>query len=222
MDTMIIGREGISNPTRNQLDFPSLSMHGELLSGILGKYAALTEKGYVFAAVVGTAASVPVVSALTNAPALWNPASSGKWVYPLRVICSVGAIGTAVLQGFTLSYLINAGSAVATGGVVATWTNQAPVNCLLGKGTAASTLFAPAVSTYTVNPAWLMDLGFGHFAQGTAATGHLVSQFYYDFDGTLVMPPGTVVNFGSTIASSTTYTTTFIFAELPAPIASIT
>jgi hypothetical protein len=88
---------------------------------------------------------------------------------------------------------------------------------LLGKGTSASTKFAGAVCTFTTQPARIMDLGFGHLLEGSAASGQLYSQFYHDFDGSLQMPPGTTISLGSTIATSTTYWTTIIFAEIPMP-----
>jgi hypothetical protein len=37
----------------------------------------------------------------------------------------------------------------------------------------------------------------------------------YDFDSALILPPGTTASIGSTIATSTTYYLTIIFAEVP-------
>jgi hypothetical protein len=192
--------------------------YGELVtSQFWGKYGELVRRGYVYVAPVAAAAAVPIATTLTNAPSLWNPADSGKLVVPLKILISLGAIGTPILNGFTLSYLTNAGSAIATAAPIVTWTNVAPTNLLLGKGGTATTKFAPAVSTYTTNPARLMDLGFGHHLEGTAASGQLYSQFSIDFDSMLMLPPGTSIHLGSTIATSTTYWSTFIFAEIPAP-----
>jgi hypothetical protein len=163
------------------------------------------------------AAAVPIATTLTNAPSLWNPSNSGKIVIPMRVNLSLGAVGVPPLQGFTISYLVNTGSLVAVGNPIATWTNIAPVNTLLGKGGLSSTFFSGAVSTYTVNPARLMDLGFGHLLEGAAATGQQYSQFGYDFDGEIIMPPGTSIHLGSTIATNTTYWMSISFAEIPVP-----
>lgn len=192
--------------------------YGELIvAEMWGKYGELCRRGYVYAGIGAAAAAVPIATTLTNAPAIWNPSDSGKLVVPLKILLSLGAIGTPILNGFTLSYLTNAGSSAAAGDPVATWTNIAPVNLLLGKGSAATTKFSGAVSTYTANPARLMDLGFGHHLEGAAASGQLYSQFSIDLDGVVMMPPGTTLHLGSTIATSTTYWTTFIFAELPQP-----
>ena len=182
-----------------------------------GKYAELALNGYVFVATGAAAAAVPIATTLTNSPTLWNPADSNKLVVPLRVNLSLGAVGTPILQGFTISYLKNTGSTVATGLPHATFTNVAPVNIFLGKGTTATTKFAGATVTFTTQPARLMDLGFGHHLEGAAASGQLYSGFGYDFDGTLLMPPGTSISLGSTIATSTTYWTSIVFAEMPLP-----
>lgn len=185
-----------------------------IVSELWGKYGELSSQAAVFVARVNTAAAVPVNSALTNAPALWNPAGSGKWIIPLKIKFSVGAIGTPILQGFTLSYLNNAGAAAATASPVLTFTTQAVLPMKLGVGT-SSALFAPAVATYTTNPAVLMDLGVGHFLEGAAASGQIYTAGY-DFDSELIIPPGSLIALGSTIATSTTWYSTIIYAEIPA------
>lgn len=195
-------------------NFTSGNYGEQLVSDFWGKYGAMVRRGYVWVARVNTAASVPVNSTLTNAPALWNPAGSNKIVVPLKIMFSVGAIGTPILHGFTLSYLNSAGSTAATAAPVLTFTTQASVNMKLGGGGTATTLFAPAVVTYTTQPAVLMDLGLGHYLEGAAATGQLYT-LMHDFDSELQIPPGSLVAVGSTIASSTTYYTTIIYAELP-------
>jgi hypothetical protein len=189
-------------------------MGESVMSEVWGKYGELCANGYVFVARTAAAAAVPVDTTSTNTPSIWNKTSSGKMVIPLKILVSLGAIGTPILQGFTLSFLTGVGDGIATAAPIVTWTNVAPKNLKVG-GPSATTLFAPAVSTYTTNPAPLMDLGFGHHLEGTAASGQLYSGFGFDFDSMLMMPPGTSLHFGSTIATSTTYWTSIIFAEIP-------
>lgn len=192
--------------------------YGDLqVSEFWGKYGTLVRKGLVYVARVNTAAAVPVNSTLTNAPALFNPSGSGVYCIPLKIMFSVGAIGTPILNGFTLSYLNNAGASAATAAPVLTFTTQAVVNMRLGGNANAKTLFAPAVATYTTNPAVLMDLGIGHHLEGTAATAQMYT-LMHDFDTELIVPPGSLIAVGSTIATSTTYYTTIIFAEIPASV----
>jgi hypothetical protein len=210
-------QEGLQSLGAGALAFGSVGSFGQMItSDLFGNIGELTRRGLVFSATVAAAAAVPINTALTNAPSLWNPTSSGKVVIPLRIILSIGAIGTAILNGFTISYLTNTGDVIATGAPIATGTPLATVNMLLGKGITPRTIWLPAVSTYTVNPAKLMDLGFGHFDE-TLVAGMLYTNFYHDFAGSLWMPPGTSIHFGSTIATSTTYWTTILYAELNAP-----
>jgi hypothetical protein len=209
--------EGLQSLGPGVLALSSVGSYGQQLAAdLFGGYAELTRRGLVFSANVAAAAGVPVNTTLTNAPSLWNPSSSGKLVVPLRLMLSVGAIGTPILQGFTISYLLNTGDVVATGAPIATWTPLATVSTLLGKGITPRTSFAPAVSTYTVQPALALNLGMGHFLEGAAASGTMYV-LDHDFRGEIMMPPGTSIHLGSTIATSTTYWTTILFAELPMP-----
>jgi hypothetical protein len=211
-------QEGLQQLGPGALAFGSVGSYGQMMTtDLFGKFGELTRRGLVFSASVAAAAAVPVNTTLTNAPSLWNPTSSGKLVFPLRIVLSIGAVGTPILQGFTLSYLTNTGDVVATGAPIATWTPLAAVNTLLSKGITPKASFSPAVSTYTTNPAFLMNLGFGHMLEGAAASGQLYSMFYIDLDGSVIMPPGTSIHFGSTIATSMTFWTSIIFAELPLP-----
>ena len=67
---------------------------------------------------------------------------------------SVGAIGTPVLQGFTLSYLNNAGATAATAAPVLTFTTQATVNMRLRIQVYFTRCSShAAVATYTTQPA---------------------------------------------------------------------
>jgi hypothetical protein len=208
---------GPSLTQENTPGFLRTGSYGELIvQQLFGKYAELTRRGYVYAAHSAAAATIPVNTTLTNSPTLWNKASSGKLVYPLQLMLSPAAIGTPVIQGFTISWLKNTGDGVGTGAPIVTFTNVAPSPCLIGRG-ACSAFFAPATDTFTTQPAALMDIGLGYWLSGTAATG-APSFWMYDFDGTVVMPPGTSISLGSaTAASSITYWTTIIFAELPLP-----
>ncbi|HXK36986.1 MAG TPA: hypothetical protein VJ553_05395 [Candidatus Paceibacterota bacterium] len=213
-----IGIEGLQQLQPGQITFASLGSYGnQLVSDLYGKFGEMCRRGYVFAAVGAAAAAIPIGTTLTNAPVIWNVASSGKLVIPLRIILSLGAIGTPILNGFAVYFLKNTGDSVGTGLPIVTFTEIAPVNTFIGRGVTARTKFAGAVATYTTQPAKLMDLGFGHHLEGAAASGQLYSMFYHDFDGAVMMPPGTSLTLGSTIATSTTYWTTILFAELPIP-----
>lgn len=201
--------DGSQNPLRG-------GNYGELIvADLWGKYGELTRRGLVFAARSGAAAAIPVNTTLTNAPTLWNPASSAKLVVPLKIMFSAAALGTYVIDGFTVSYVTATGDTAAAALPIITFTNIAPINVLLGKGAAATTKFANATVTWTTNPTALMDIGLGQNLQGTAANGEPY-KLVYDFEGALALPPGTAISIGAaTAATSATYWTTILFAELP-------
>jgi hypothetical protein len=219
MDQALIGLEGLQNLSPGANALASLGSWGQVLtSDLYGKFGELTRRGLVYTGITAAAASILTTATTGNNPAIWNPASSGKLVVPLRVLMSLGGIGTPILQGFTANVVTNAGDNIGTTAPVVTWTNIAPVNCLIGKGAAATTKFSGAVSTFAAAPTKIMDLGFGHLLEGAAATGQLYSEFYYDFDGCPMLPPGTVMSICSTIATSMTFWVTIMFAELPMPM----
>jgi hypothetical protein len=196
----------------------SLGSYGQqLTSDLFGKFGELARRGFVFSGVAAAAASILTVATSAHGPCLWNPASSGKIVIPLRILLSLGAVGTPILQGFQLNYLANAGDGIGTGAPVVTFTAVASVNTLIGKGNIATTKFAPATSTFTAAPAKLMDMGFGHLLEGAAASGQLYSMFYHDFDGAVILPPGALITLSSTITTSTTYWSTILYAEIAKP-----
>lgn len=218
VDMSTISTVGEKSLATQQLGNLRINQHGALITqNLFGRYEELAAKGYIFSAKSGAAAAIPIQSTLTNAPTLWNPASSGKWVIPLYATFSPGAVGTPVLTGLTVSYLLATGDTVATNLPFATFTNIVPV-CMTLQTTlpVAQTKFANAAVTFTTNPALLMDLGMVHWLEGTAAFGGMQSTVA-DFQGALLMKPGTAISIGAIAATSTTYWTTIVFAEFQAP-----
>jgi hypothetical protein len=177
-------------------------------------YQEYNRQGQLYVAKSGAAAAIPIQSTLTNSPTLWNPASSGKVLIPCLMNLGVGTIGTPVLTSLTVSYVKNTGDTAATNLPLATFTNIAPVGLTLGHGASAAK-FANAVVTFTTNPTLLMDTGMLHWLEGTAASGGMYNA-QYDFKGSIIMPPGTSISIGAIAATSTTYWTSIIFAEVPA------
>ena len=85
-----------------------------------------------------------------------------------------------------------------------------------GKGGSATGRFANGTVTWTTQPAVLMDMGMGQWLNGTAASGECYNQMAMDFDGLVLLPPGSAICVGAaTAASSATYWTSIVYAELP-------
>lgn len=213
---MYAGRKG---PYASEARIESLigNNWGDLLvSPVGGECFEWARQGYVFVARSGAAAAIPVNSAMTNAPTLWNPADSNKIVVPILISLSAAALGTQVIDGFTLSVEANMEAAAGTGKPFPTFTNIAPVSTRVGQAAVATTKFANAAVTWTTQPTVLLDLGMGQWVSGTAATGSPYNNHQFKLDGSVIMLPGTAISVGAaTAASSGTYWTSIIFAELP-------
>jgi len=180
-----------------------------------GKYMEWVRRGLAFAARSGAAAAIPINTTLTNSPTLWNPANSGKILVPMKLLLSAATLGTQVIDGLTVSGMGNCGDGVATGGLITAFTNIAPVNLQVGSGKSAKARFANAAVTFGTNPSVIMDLGMGQWLNGTAAVGQPYT-LAFDFEGCIIVPPGAVISIGAaTAATSGTYWTTILYAELP-------
>jgi hypothetical protein len=188
---------------------------GELIAAdIWGKYGEMARRGWVYTA-SGTLLTIPVYTTLTNGPALWNPAGSGKLVVPLKIMLSPGGLGTPVITGLVGCFLNSAGSTAATGAPVITWTNILPIGTALGRQGTATTMFANAVVTYTTQPAAFYHIGLGMWKSGTDAIS-LPTTLVHDFDSAVMIWPGSLFAIGGTpAATSTTYITSIMFAEIP-------
>jgi hypothetical protein len=206
-----VGAKNLSDTAQDNL---RLGGAGELIvAQMWGKYGELCKRGCVFSA-RSVLQAIPLQTALTNSPTLWNPSTSGKIVIPISIAVSPGTVGTPVIHGLTLSFLINTGATVAATLPIATFTEIAETCCYVGSAKVASAMFAAAVDTFTVNPALLMDLGMMHWLEGTAASG-CHAGYSKDLDGMVLMRPGTSISVGATAATSTLYATTIVWAEVP-------
>jgi len=190
-----------------------------LVSQVGGKYADWCRAGFIYVARSSAAAAIPVNTALTNSPTLWNPANSGKCIIPLSISMSIAGLGTQIIDGFTISYLTDAGREVASGLPIATWAdiqiNQMKLNNSLSRKV-SSARFANGTVTFTAQPVALLDLGMGQWVSGTAGTGSAYNNHLYRFEGELELEPGTAISIGAaTAASSGTYWTSIVYAEIP-------
>jgi hypothetical protein len=184
-----------------------------LLSG--KSYLEWTRLGYVFSARSTVAAVLPVTATTGNAPALWNPSSSGKIVVPMFLRLTKHTPGTAASGGCVLGYKELCGDDIATAGAVVTWTNVAPISCLLGSGKTPRTKFSPAVSTYTAAPTLFMDIGLSYNMSTAVANDAMRADF--DFKGSVILKPGAILSVHGMPVSVATYTVDIIFAEFAMP-----
>jgi hypothetical protein len=165
-----------------------------------GKYFEQALRGNMYVASTLTAGIALIVSATTgNCPTLWNPLGSG-------VNAEIVRLSVTYISGVTaptaLYWMITspAGSAIATGAPIATFTAVAAANLLIGQGKVSSCRWAPAICTFTAAPAYYTATGIG---LGTGAPTVVPSVINVDYDGLLVIPPGTAISLCSQAATTT-------------------
>ena len=210
---------GIQNVPDSQQILQAAGGYGAgLQSKLIGKYAEFARRGWVFSARSGAAAAIPIWSTPTNAPTLWNPSSSGRLVIPLKIMFTHASGAINALTGFMVGAVSNTGDTVAAGLPIATFTNIAPVNTLLGRGTTSTSKFANGTVTFTApQPPAVQDIGVGTTVNGGAYGAPYT--MVYDFEGGLMVPPGTAICIGGRLASGTAlFWTTIVFAEIQAPV----
>lgn len=168
----------------------------------LGKYYDQVKLGRVFVGSTAVGGVVPPVYTNTAQTfSLWNPLGSNKHIVPIKL--QAGYVSTTGAAGnLALGYAVNAGGQPATGSVIAAGTFVAPVNALLsGNGNASNARFAPATVTFTAAPLFLRTLGMSQLVITAADATNSQWQLETDFDGSLVLDEGSVINVCGSIAT---------------------
>jgi len=178
-------------------------------------YFEWLKKGYIFHGLVGTVAAIPKFDTTTNAPTLWNPADSGKILVPISISVGTAAEGTVVIHGLCLNYRKNLGSALGTAAPFSVFTEVATVPMLLGSGKASLAKWSPATNTATAAGTQLLTLGMGLWVEGTPAVSALYANMIFKFESMLALLPGTSISLCSNVATSTTFSSSIVYAELP-------
>jgi len=178
-------------------------------------YFEWLKKGYIFTGLVSTAAEIPKFDDTTNVPTLWNPADSGKVIIPISISVGAAAASTEVIHGLSLNFRKNCGSAVGTGAPFSVFTEVAALPLLLGSNKASLAKWGPATNTGTAAGTLLMMLGLGLWVEGTAANSALYADMIFKFESMLALLPGTAISLCSNVASSTTFNSSIVYAELP-------
>jgi hypothetical protein len=181
-----------------------------------GKYAAVNYRNTLFMGNVPVAGAALLVPATTGLhPTLWNPAGSG-YIASLVSISITHISGTITIGCPILAYTFNAGSAIGTAAPIVTFTSVVPTPCKIGTQSGRSNmLWAPTTCTFVAAPTFLMGLGMGFFPV-TDATAALPINCSVDFDGKLMVPPGTALSVCYNVTTSTAlFSTSLVWEEIP-------
>lgn len=180
------------------------------------QYYLDTFNGSVF---IGSTAAAGVAAPASNATAItyaiWNPLGSGKNIVPL--FTNVGWVSTtAAPSNLGLSFQTGMGSQVATGAAVTAATLVAAQSAFLGAGYASIARFAPATLTLAAAATYLMTFGMSQLTTTGATTGASGWTFSYQYQGSVIVPPGV----GIFVTSANTAVTSVqdivtVWAEVP-------
>lgn len=181
---------------------------GELLhSNVLGKYSSLVKAGKVFSAyAIVTAPVIFSTAAGTGGPLLWNRPSSGVDAHILAVGFSTSVV-TTVAGGIGLT-----GGPGQVAAPTSTTAIDASGNMLVGGPASACTPYRVG----TPVAAGLQLVPFAQFHTG-ALTVDTTGLGWIDFDGSMIVPPGSWASPAGTATLSTLVVSmALIWAELPA------
>jgi hypothetical protein len=187
-----------------------------IVTELHGKYYTQAYRGNVFVcgqAVAGVA--VPLITATTQQCGIFNPIGSAVNVVPIRLHINYGSV-TSIAGAFAMSYVTGCGGSYGTAQPVLTAVSTLGVPVNLSLTGQKSKVFFMAAGITTTAPGILMALGVNQLAT-TAAANTALAYFdgKYEFDGTLVIPPGTAVFFGGWVAFALQAAFSCIWEEVP-------
>ena len=177
----------------------------DIVAELHGKYYTQSYRGSMFYAttVAATAPAIYTATAVTGL-SIWNPASSGKNIVLAKAtVAKVTAASAAVMLGFAL--IQNAGSGVATGGPISATTALSTAlrggGLLNNSGQNASIALVSTASTVVAPTQFIPMLGMTTDVITTSAEG---TSFVFDFEGSLILQPGSYIAFASNVANTGT------------------
>ena len=195
-----------------------------IVAELHGKYYTQTYRGNCFmVTTVAAGLAHPIVSTTAPVVALWNPSGSGKNAVLLRYTSASTLNATCVQGSVFLMAQFNAGNTVATGAVYTAFNRSVLgtnlFNCNLGSGN-VSVMNASANGTNTLTAASVlivavMGQNLPTTAAGAVAAPTSIPGIVYDFDGTVIVPPGVTVYVAASSASTALSTQSLSWEEVP-------
>jgi hypothetical protein len=176
-----------------------------MVSELHGKYYTQTYRGNLFwAATAFAGVTLTIATGTSPTFVLWNPQGSGKNAVLVSIIITPTTAMTTA-SGYGYGFLINTGASLATAAPFSAFTQITATrgNGLLGQpaGQNASVLLVASAATLTTGATAMRAMG------ASAGTGAITAPAQQpimreDFDGTLILQPGSAMVVGTTIATS--------------------
>lgn len=157
-----------------------------MVAELHGKYYTQSYRGNAF---IGNTASggvaITIIGTTAQVFGLWNRAGNTRNAVPQTL--DVGpTTGTFVIGNLCLGQSLNAGSALATGGISA-FTSGTPLGGNIGASGGNTVSFTPSAATTLANT-FLLSLNMVF-----ASTALTSPNVHYDFEGGVIIPPNVAV-----------------------------
>lgn len=194
----------------------------QLVSQAHGKYADVALKGdlyYTSTVVAGLA--IPIDTTTAPRVMLWNPSGSGVNAVLGKFHASQASGTTAggTVGLMAVSTTVEVGSNIATGNLITSFAQDVfgtnVFNAKLNSGNRPKVKSSSQGTNAITAGTWIRTLGMQYGAIITTSAVHTGSNFSHDFDGEVVLPPGTAVYIASNIASVALFQTTLSWYEVP-------
>lgn len=180
-----------------------------------GRYYPDVNLGNTFIGSTAAAGVVlPIYSNTAQTFVVWNPAGSGRNLVLLHLL--IGWVSTTGAPGnIVIGYQNGVGSQAATASPITAATLVAPLNAKIGAGNSSVVKFAPATATFTAGLSLLMTTGISQLTSTGATTADKPAQIKHDFEGSIMVPPGTAIGVCGNIAILSVFDVTLIWDEVP-------
>lgn len=189
-----------------------------MVSELHGKYYTQASRGNCYYA--STAAAGIANSIFSNTTfiglMLLNPMGSGKNLSLIRACVGLNAASATAASAYGYCWASNVNTPLSTAYTAFGSFTTTRGSCLLGPVGQGNSVVITA-TTATIAAASVFTWGrSANFASGTGAiTTVLGTTMFEDFDGQMVVPPGTLFTLTSAILNGGTNPSTLIWSELP-------
>jgi hypothetical protein len=189
-----------------------LGKSGELIvAGLHGNLYTETYRGRMFHGYSTTSTTIPISSTTAPTFILYNPRSSNINCVLVHY-CPGWESGTNVEGNVMFGVITNAPGAIATGASISAFTDGPVLNGLLGGGLKSQVRFGIAA---TLGAAATQFLPLGMSIMVLAAAKATPVDLFYDFNGTVIVPPGVAVFSCASAATSAKYNERLSWYEFP-------
>lgn len=180
-----------------------------------GQYFQDTLNGQVFVGSLAyTGLAIPAFSVTAQSFVLWNPFGSGKDVALIKL--QIGYVSATATPGnIVYAYGTGLGNTIATGSPITAATFITPVNGYIGGGNQALAKLASAV-TFATAPSFYKTSGISQLTTTAAnASAPAFSIASDDFNGTVIVPPGSAFIVAGNVALTTVADISLTWEETP-------